>query len=175
MGARRWITVDTVITLVVLAVFVAAALQARAWPFRTALFPMLTALTMIGIAIGKLVLDARRRAPRTSAVHAIVDQELVDEDEAEESELEDVFATASLSRWAGPLAWLAGFFVLLWVAGLLVSVPVFAFLYLRLVSRERPLVCAIYAVVSWAFIFGLFDQLLHVPLPTGAVLGVLGG
>jgi hypothetical protein len=31
-----------------------------------------------------------------------------------------------------------------------------------------------YAAIAWAFVFGVFDRVLHIPLPSSALLGTLG-
>jgi hypothetical protein len=61
-----------------------------------------------------------------------------------------------------------------WLLGALVTVPLFAVVYLVVVSRQSAVAAGIYAVVSWTFIYGLFIQLLHVPLPPGVLLTRLG-
>jgi hypothetical protein len=58
--------------------------------------------------------------------------------------------------------------------GALVTVPLFALVYLVLVSRQSAVAAGAYAVVSWAFVYGLFVQVLHIPLPAGVVLTNLG-
>ena len=61
-----------------------------------------------------------------------------------------------------------------WLLGALVTVPLFAVVYLVLVSRQSIVAAGAYAIVSWAFIYGLFIQLLHIPLPPGVLLASLG-
>src|SRR5215208_90524 len=171
MAARRWLSADLAITLALLILAVWVLLQARTWPLRASLFPLVIGGVVLGIAVLKLVLDlaTARRAPIAARP-----QGLVEEEEAAEAELEDVFATAPRSLWLSALAWMALFFLLLWALGAFIAVPLFAFAYLLAVSRESLLLAGTYAAVAWVFVFGLFDRLLHVPLPGGAVLGALG-
>ena len=42
----------------------------------------------------------------------------------------DVFATAARAEWLSALGWMAAFFVMLWLLGALVTVPLFAVVYL---------------------------------------------
>jgi hypothetical protein len=148
MTSPRWLTADRVITLLVIGLTVWMILQARAWPFRASLFPVLTASVVLGLAILKLVVDARRPA-------------------VARNDEEDVIVTATRSMWASPLGWMAAFFVGLWAFGILIAVPVFAFVYLVFVSKEHVLLAATYAGVAWAFVYVVFDRMLHIPLPTG--------
>jgi hypothetical protein len=98
----------------------------------------------------------------------------MEEDEADDNELTDVFATASFAEWRSAVGWTALYFAMLWFLGALVSVPAFAVIYLLVASRESVKMAAIYAFFSWLFIYGLFDRLLHLPLPGGALLAGLG-
>ena len=52
----------------------------------------------------------------------------------------------------------------------LITVPLYAVVYLLVASRESVTTTGVYALLSWAFVYGLFDQLLHVPLPAGVLL-----
>jgi hypothetical protein len=69
---------------------------------------------------------------------------------------------------------MSSFFLMFWLLGALVTVPLFALLYLVTVSRQPAVVAAAYALVSWGFIYGLFVRLLHIPLPAGVLLTGLG-
>jgi TctA family transporter len=163
---RRLLSMDLVITIAFLIVAAAVLLQARTWPFRTSLFPLAAGSVLFGMALLNLALafaPARRRI-------AIKPLGLVEEESAEEAELIDVFATASHAQWVSALSWLGAFVAMLWLLGALVTVPLFAMLYLLAASRESPVLAGSYALASWLFVYGLFDQVLHTPLPTGALL-----
>ncbi len=171
----RRLNVDLAITLGFAALFVWAILQARGWSFRAALFPVITASIMLSLVLLKLVLDVSGfRLIRADEPTTVGNEKLIEEDEATEAELEDVFATAPRPVWLSALAWMATFFILVWALGMLVAVPLFAFTYLLVASRERPLWAGLYAVLAWAFMYGLFDQVLHIALPTSALVEMLG-
>ncbi|MBA2451241.1 MAG: tripartite tricarboxylate transporter TctB family protein [Chloroflexi bacterium] len=174
MPARRWQRADLAITVGFLVLFVLALVQARAWPFRTSLFPTIISSFVIAILVLKLVLDLSAAARRAPAAVAPTVGGLVEEEEAAAAKLEDVFETAPRAVWLSALVWMAAFFVLLWAVGILITLPLFAFVYLLRVSRESVPLAAGYAAGAWLFIYALFDQALHVPLPTGALLGALG-
>jgi hypothetical protein len=168
--------VPVVIGCLIVAVWV--LYQAAGWPFRTAVFPLATGGILLGLSLTKLgtQLYGRRvyvgrvpqgesdRLPRGPA-----------EQPAEKLELDeltdppDVFATASRAEWLSALAWMAAFFLLLWLLGALVAVPLFAAAYLLTVARRGSVVAGVYACVCWLFIYGLFARALHVPLPAGVL------
>lgn len=79
---------------------------------------------------------------------------------------------AAFSR--GALAWFATFFASAWLLGMLVTVPLYSLGYLRLAGREPWWRAALYALIALAFVYVLFVNLLHVPLPKG-VIGDLTG
>ena len=148
---------DLPITIGFLAVGAWVVLQARAWPFRTAVFPLATGALLAGLALLKIGLLT---AP--PKVHAQAGPSYGED-------IPDVFATASPGEWLSAIGWMAAFFLMLWLLGALVTVPLFAAAYLLAVSRQSPVLAGSYALVSWAFVYGLFDRVLHIPLPAGAL------
>ncbi|MSO82707.1 MAG: hypothetical protein EXQ53_05375 [Acidobacteria bacterium] len=190
---------DLPITIGCLAVGAWVVVQARTWPFRTGVFPLVTGALLAGLTLLKIGLSAASpkphakagqpygeeavgRVPRRAAEEAYVDRAPREEayvgrvprsgpveHEAEHADLPDVFATASRAEWISAVGWMATFFLMLWLLGALVTVPLFALAYLLAVSRQSPVLAGGYALVSWAFIYGLFDRVLHIPLPAGAL------
>lgn len=79
---------------------------------------------------------------------------------------------AAFSRDA--LAWFAGFFASVWLIGMLATVPLYSLGYLRLAAREPWTRALLLALIALAFVYVLFVNLLHVPLPKG-VIGDLTG
>lgn len=163
---------DVVITLFLLAVFVMAHVLSGDWPFRTAFFPRLLASAGVGLAILKLVgfgIQLRRGTKSLGTTeHPVTGSlKLVSEEEEEDRSLEYVFATAGARAWMGTVAWIAGFFVALYVLGVFVTVPVFAFAYLKLSGGASWLAAAVYAAVAGAVIWLAFSELLTIQMPTG--------
>jgi TctA family transporter len=161
---------DVLITLFLFALAVVVVIQARAWPFRTGVFPLAAGSLLCGLCLLQLLLTAFGRSRQPAAARP------VHEDAAQAADIEpvDVFATASRKEWLAAVAWMAAFFTMLWLLGALVTVPLFALLYLRVASRETAGVASAYALAAWLFVYGLFDRLLHLPLPSGALFA-LGG
>jgi hypothetical protein len=152
------VSMDNAFAMVFLAAGFTVIVQARAWPFRSAVFPLAIGWVLFGTAVLKLVLSFK---PRGRSVAA-------------EAQSADVLIRASMADWRGALGWMGAFFALLWLVGALVTVPLFALVYLTLVPRRSLALAGTYALVSWAFVYGVFDRLLHVPLPPGRLLTALG-
>jgi Tripartite tricarboxylate transporter TctB family len=160
---------DLVLTVLLLALFGWGYLEAGRWSFQAGLFPhLVTAASFLITALHLVqVLVRLMREVRTGVATA---DPGVAEDDPERDDVEYLFQTAGARRWAAALGWIAAFFVLLYVAGLFITAPVFSFLYLRFVGRRSWLFCALYAVVLGAVLYAAFDLALGVPTPPGLFL-----
>ena len=69
--------------------------------------------------------------------------------------------------------WLYGFVMTLWLLGFLLSIPLMIMLFL-LRHRESTKLTVILPIATWLLTWGLFDELLHLPLPEGFVFEWLG-
>jgi hypothetical protein len=156
---------DIPITAGFLAIGIVVLLDARGWPFRTAVFPLATAVMLVGLSLVKLAAGPLKR-------FANADPPYVRDRAAGRvprsgpgDDVPDVFSTATRREWLAALGWMASFFLALWLLGALITVPVFAVVYLLAVPRSSPVLAGIYALASWAFVYGLFGRLLRLPLP----------
>ena len=155
---------DIPITLGFLAAGGWVVIQALAWPFRTSVFPLATGSLLVALALVKLGTSVGQVRPSAPVA-----------DQGAPTDLPEVFAGATRGEWTAAVGWMAGFFLMLWLLGALVSVPLFAIAYLLAVARRSPVLAGSYALLSWVFVYGLFDRVLHIPLPAGALLTRLGG
>ena len=130
--------------IAVLAVFVYVAYETQTWSTRSRLLATTIAVPAIVLALAQLVREAR-----ALGVARIVPAE------------------ARVARSA--VVWATAFFVSLWMLGLLVTVPLFTVAYLRFAASERWLYAGVYALVAFLFLVLVFDRLLHIPLPAGAI------
>ena len=159
---------DVPITIGFLAAGGWVVFQALDWPFRTSLFPLMTGSLLAGLALAKLGSSVGRVRASVPAEDQGASVDL-------QADLPDVLATASRGEWTEAVTWMAGFFLMFWLLGALVTVPLFAVAYLLTVARQSPVLVGTYALLSWMFVYGLFDRVLHIPLPAGALLTRLGG
>jgi TctA family transporter len=150
---------DMVITVASLAMAIGVLVEARGWPLRASLFPIAAGSLLLGLAVLHVL---RLVLHRTSAPER---QQPGETRRADDPELTDVFQTATREQWLSALGWMAAFFVALWLLGMLITVPLFAMVYLLMASRASPVLAGSYALLSWAFVYGLFDRLLRIPLP----------
>jgi len=61
-----------------------------------------------------------------------------------------------------------------YLLGFLVAIPISAAAYLRFAARESWVTSGAVAGVCWLLVFGIFDRLLHLPLPPGELLRMFG-
>ncbi|MGY1815121.1 tripartite tricarboxylate transporter TctB family protein [Blastococcus sp. SYSU D00820] len=162
----RFPVADAVISVVLAAVFTAALLTAMEWGERAGLFPRIVTTAGLVLSVLHLLLVLARWALRAPAAAAPPAVRTGDEEE-DVDDVEYIFATAGTGAWLRSLAWVAAFFVGLYVVGLLVTAPVFALLYLRFSARTSWLVSGVYAVVTAALLYGVFELALELPTPPG--------
>ena len=161
---------DVPITIGFLLVAAWVLYQAWPWPFRTAVFPLATGGVLLFCALVTLATHMRRRAePEASRLPATGVAGDLQVSGSPPDDLPDIFATASRAEWLSAVAWMAAFFLVLWLVGALVAVPLFALAYLLAVARQTVVLAGIYAFASWLFIYGLFDRALRIPLPAGVL------
>ena len=141
------------LALGVMAVSGYAVIAAWFWPWKAALFPL-------AIGIPLFVLSAAEAA-------------WVLFGKTERSEVQDFQLTRDVAerevvrRSATTAAWIVGFFAAIVLFGFPVAVPLFVFLYLKQQADEGWIFSAVFTAAVWAFFYGLFDRLLHLPFPAG--------
>lgn len=78
----------------------------------------------------------------------------------------DAPALKSEGRWGNIeiWGWLLGFYATIRIIGFPTAVPVFVFSYAKTYGAGWLLSCLL-AAAAWAFIYGVFEHILHVPWP----------
>ena len=128
------------------------------WSRRAALFPRVIGVPLFFLALVEVCLSVfGGESARTG--HA-VDFELTSQ----------IDAQVAKKRTVEIFLWVVGFFLLILLLGFPIAVPLFVFLYLKLAGGESWTLATILAFFSWLFIEGLFDRLLHIPMPQGWLL-----
>ena len=72
----------------------------------------------------------------------------------------------TLRRAAQFFGWFVGFMASMAVIGLIPTVPLMVIAFMRIEGRETWRLCISYAIILSAFIYIIFDQLIHVAWPT---------
>jgi hypothetical protein len=157
---------DVAVTVLLLALFAWAFVEAGGWSLRAALFPRL--VTVAGVALAALHLGLV--VPRLWRPAPAPEGDPDGDTDGDPDDVAHVFRTAGARAWASALAWVTTFFVLLYVVGLYLTAPIFSLLYLRFAGGRTWIFSAIYAIVSAVLLYVAFELALGVPTPSGLLL-----
>jgi Tripartite tricarboxylate transporter TctB family len=158
MRATRYLEVGSMGLVMLISAYV--IYEASAWQLQAKLFPWVVAFPLLALSGVRLVITMRS-APVAGPESA---------------------AAAELGMWnpvarreTGRLiAWLAAFLMLIGLFSFLIGLPIAMLAYLKVESREKwPLAIGL-SLATLAYLYFIFDQVLHVPWPPGLITGALG-
>lgn len=132
-------------------VVLGALLVSTAWPVRASIVILLLGSIGVALALAQVISDFK--AAQAGAHRA---QRPTYETQA----LEHTGRWGSLEIWA----WLWGLFFAVHLIGFQAALPIFVFLYAKLYGGSWTLACILTAG-TWAFLYGIFERILHVPWP----------
>lgn len=130
--------------------------SALAWPLKAKLFPLVIGIPLFCLALAEVlwIVLAKKKT-----------------DAAESRLSADQPNDIALRRTLLAAGWAVGFFVAIVLLGFQVAVPALVLAYIRLQGKESWLFTIAFTAGVWAFFYGLFDLLLHLPFPPGILFG----
>jgi hypothetical protein len=132
-------------------VIIVALFISLSWPVRASIVILLLGSIGVVLTAIQLVFDFRvLRGDRAKAARPTFEVEA----------LEHQGRWGSLEIWA----WLWGLFLAIQLIGMPIALPLFVFLYTKLYGGSWPGALML-AAGTWGFLYGVFEQLLHVPWP----------
>src|SRR5262245_23251103 len=132
-------------------VIIVALLVSLDWPVRASIVILLLGSVGIVLTVIQLVLDLKiLRASGLNAARPTFEVEA----------LEPQGRWGSLEIWG----WLWGLFFAIHLIGMPIALPLFVFLYTKLYGGSWTATLTL-AGATWGFLYGVFEQLLHVPWP----------
>ena len=137
-------------------VFVAAFVSALEWDSEAAIFPL--AVSGFGAVLGLCVVCRTLLWPQLPSTQFGEDAQ---------DDTDNAFASASRRNLLTSLACFAGFFLLLYILGLYVAVPLFTFLYLMTQAEKSWIFSAVYSGALVLVLYVLFDVIMQQPVPSG--------
>lgn len=146
-----WLKIEKpLFTLFIAAVLAVAVQTARGWSVRASIIILLLGGLGLVLAAAQLLLDIKNL--RTG--------------ESTETLTMEAPATENQSRWGSSeiWGWILGFYAAIHIMGFLLAVPGFVFTYTKVYGGGWFL-SALLAILTWGFVYLLFDVLLHVPWP----------
>ncbi len=159
---------DLAFALALAGAFAWAVYEAQVFPEGARLFPLAIALPALALALLQAALSVRARA-------SVPAEEVADMADVPDIAGEETLGGAERARRTAEItAWILGVFAAVFLLGFLLAVPLAAVAYLRVAAREGWLASIAVAALCWGLVFGVFDRLLHVPLPPGVLLRLFG-
>jgi len=135
--------------------------QTGPWPIKAALYPRFAGSALVVAALVCCVIAALGREEGSS--------------NPVELEFEaDLPPEVVRARTLESLAWIGGFLVTGWLVGLLPAMVLLVLAYLRWVGREAWWFVGLMTAGTWAALEAFMVRLLHLPIPTGVLWGLLG-
>ncbi len=144
------------ICLILMIISVAAVFIARKWPYQTALFPVVTGITLFALSVPTLILILTGKGEGTGK-QAAVDRQLSDDRDDE---------TAGRGTMVA-FSWVFGFFLLILSFGFPIAIGLFVLLYTKFQGGEKWWISLTMTFFSWLCFWGLFVRLLHIPFQQG--------
>lgn len=141
-------------SLCITAVGAAVVVQALAWPFKTALFPLIVGFPVFFLGLADFFLSA---FADSGGQEQSIDFKLSEGTEA----------GVERRRTFSIFGWILAFFFLTILVGFPIAVPAFVFGYLKIQGKEKWGMTVIVTAVAWAAFFGLFVWFLNVPFGEG--------
>ena len=151
-------------TLFLVAIFVGAVWWGWEWPYIAKLMPVYIA-AMPGLVLGvtQLIGEASgseaRRANKAEGVEM---------DDTTKVELDE---KTELRRTLVYFAWFIGGAAGIWLLGIVITLPLLAFLYMLVEGREKLIPSVIMAACTYGMIWGLFEYTLEMRWPPGLLFG----
>ena len=158
--------IESLCILALAVMFAAGVVTAREWPLKSSLFP-----TLIGVA-GCVI----------AAILALWTGIRGGEEKVPDGPggAADIFLDVNLrsgealKRTFIICFWLIGIFVGTWLLGQLIALPLFVFLYLKVGSDEGWFLSLGLTACVIAFLYGVFDQVIHASWYEGELFRFLG-
>ena len=151
-------------TLFFVAIFIGAVWWGWEWPYIAKLMPVyIAAIPGLVLGVTQLIGEASgseaRRANKAEGVEM---------DDTTKVELDE---KTELRRTLVYFAWFIGGAAGIWLLGIVITLPLLAFLYMLVEGREKLIPSVIMAACTYGMIWGLFEYTLEMRWPPGLLFG----
>jgi hypothetical protein len=154
-------------SLCALIFFIVWVYEAQEWRLQARLYPWAIGIPMVILALIQVILDMKGYQAKESSDGAPAVR-------MDFQFTKEIDARTSRNRAIIMFAWLFGFFILVWVVGFNIGIPVMVFAYLKLHSKEPLGLSLILTAIAFVFFYVLFVKVLTLPFPEGLIFGWLG-
>jgi len=151
--------------LLIIIFFVVFVYEAIDWRLQARLYPWAVGIPMLVLSVVHMIWELKgKNKPSSQPSAAPVDFQFT----------RGTDPALARRRAINIFSWIFGFFAGIWLFGFKITIPAFVFLYLKAQGREGWVRSAILTLVAWAFFYGLFTHLLHLPFPDGWIQAWIG-
>lgn len=157
---------QVIFSLIVALFFAFFVYEAREWRLQARLYPWAVGIPVFFLALVQIFLDFKGVGKKPSA-----DPPQVPVDFQFTQHIDT--ALAQRRTW-NIFSWIFGFFIMIWLLGYSLAVPLLVFLYLKVQSSEKWILSLFLTGAAWLIFWALFDRLLRLPFPEGQLLVWLG-
>ena len=154
--------------VIIICVWIVAGAE---WGWDTRLFPWAVGIPTLGLALWQLVRDWRG-----SDATAVGQKE----NNSRPQGILDIALDANIPpaevfrHTIKSAAWILAFACGIWFLGFMISIPIFVFFYLIYQAEASKLSAFVVTGLMTLFVWALFDQLMHLAWPEGAIFIWLG-
>lgn len=153
-------------SLIVLIFFCVFVYEAKEWRMQARLYPFAIGIPMLIFAVVQFILDLKGVKAKESADGAPMDFQFAVQ--------ADVSPEQVKRRTITMFSWMFGFFLMIWLLGYVIAIPLMVFSYLKIQSNESWMLSTTLTVIAFVFFYSLFVKLLTLPFPEGLLITRLG-
>jgi len=153
-------------SLIVLIFFCVFVYEAREWRMQARLYPYAIGIPMLICAIIQFILDLKGVKAKEAADGTPMDFQFSGQKEIDPAVVK--------RRTITMFSWMLGFFLMIWLLGYVIAIPVMVFSYLKFQSDESWMLSTTLTVIAFVFFYTLFVKLLTLPFPEGLLITRLG-
>lgn len=160
--------IEGLFALLLATLFGYAIVASRGWPFSAAMFPLIVGVPgfFLAAALALRIALHGQDNPKESQTRSGSPVDL--------SLDESLLGGEGLKRTVIIFAWILGLFLLGWLLGQKIALPLFVFLYLKVGSKEGWMLSITVTLAVAIFLLGIFDQVVHVSWHQGELFRQLG-
>ena len=143
-------------TAFVACVMAGALWLARDWPIRASIGVLVLGSVGVVLALWQFILELRSK------------------ESTQKRSAFEIPTVKTEAKWGNVEIWLwiVGFYFLILLVGFLVAVPLFVLAYAKTYRASWRLAGCL-SLIAWAFVYGVFEKILHVPWPTPLLYSLL--
>ena len=155
---------QAIFSFIFLIFFILFAYEAKDWRLQARLYPWVIGIPMVILCLVQVILDLMG----------------IERKQQDAAPVDFQFAQATVEpavarrRAINMFSWFLGFFFGIWLLGFSVTIPLMAFGYMYILSKEKLWLSLTLTALAWLFYWALFVRLLNLPFPDGQIQTWLG-